>query len=315
MSAKQLLARLAQAVLVVWGAYTLSFVLLSFAPGDAVRNLLGTSGAARATPQQIADLRAKFGIDAPLVVQYFRGLGRLVTGDLGQSFTGQPVGAMIAAAFPPTLALVALATVIAILGAVLITVAGVLLPWSWLSRTVESLPALFVSVPPFWLGLLLIQIFSFGLGWFPSGGSRGFSTVVLPALLLGLAGSATLAQILGQSLRTNARSLYVLTARAKGASRLRATLSDALPNSVVPMLAAISTMIGTMFAFAVIAETVFSRNGLGQVLLQAVDRKDTPVVQAVIIVVALAYALATLGADLLMPLVSPILRRKKEMAQ
>ncbi len=300
-----LAARLGQAVLVLWAAYTVTFVILFALPSDPVARLLGGDGS-DLTDGQIEALRQRLGLDQPLPVQYATQLIGVLRGDLGRSIvSGRPVGEILLEAAGPT-------AQIALLGLVLAGVLGVaiaLIAHSVRSRTlttlVLSLPPLGVAVPSFWLALILIQTFSFGLPLFPSAGTDGFASAILPAVTLAVPASAAIAQVLARSLLETLDEPYIDTAVAKGASHGRVLWRHALRNAALPTLTVAGLVVGALFSGAVVTETVFSRPGLGRVAARAVESQDIPVVQAVVLVAALLFTTTTLLVDLVTPLLDP----------
>jgi peptide/nickel transport system permease protein len=304
---RYVLRRLAQAVGVLWAAYTVSFVVLYYLPGDTVSAMAG-AGADSATidPAQIARLRHEYGFDKPVLVQYLDALGNAVRGDFGDSVsTGRPVRSTLADALPQTLELTGTALLLAVLVggglAVLATYTG----QRWLRQLLLSLPPLAVSVPVFWVGLMLVELFSFRARLFPAFGNDGLRGLVLPAVTLAIPTGALVAQVLAKSLLTALDQGYVETARAKGASRVRIHLRHALRNASLPALTVIGLLAGQLMANSVVIETVFSRNGLGRVTAAAVTVQDIPVVQGVVVFGSLIFVLANLIVDLIYPLLDP----------
>lgn len=301
--------RLGQACLVVWAAYTLTFIVLYLIPGDPVRVMLGAEGAAQASPQQLADLRHSYGLDRPIIEQYFDHLWHALQGNFGQSYsTKDPVSHILMTALPNTLVITALGLLFAAVLAAALILASEQTRFRWLSDLLSSVPALGVCAPPFWIGLLLLQFFSFRWGIFPATGDGGLSSAVLPSLVLALAAAATLAQLFGRSMRDASTEAYAETAVAKGASRTRVIYHHQVRNSLLTPMASVSAIVGGLFAHSVVSEKIFSRNGLGQVIYQAVTAKDTPLVEGAVVLVAALYAGTALVIDLLIPLVDPRVR-------
>ncbi|MGE3620537.1 MAG: ABC transporter permease [Acidimicrobiia bacterium] len=303
---RYVLRRIGQALLVMWAAYTVVFVVLYLVPGDPARLMLGLDGGASASEEQIQAIRDEYGFDDPLVVQYWSNLSELLGGDMGDSFaSGVSVGRIIGDALPNTVSLTALGLAFAVLIGVGVVLAAQHAPFPWLARLLASVPAVGVSIPGFWVGLLLLQFLSFRIRIFPAAGDAGFKSLVLPALVLALPAAAVIAQIFGQSMRATLAEPYVDTARAKGARRSRIVYRHAFRNALLPVVAVLGTTVGTMFANSAVAETIFARNGLGTVMVAAVTSKDMPVVQGVVLVVAAFYALTTLAIDLVSPVIDP----------
>ncbi|WP_406449096.1 ABC transporter permease [Streptomyces sp. NBC_01622] len=299
--------RLAQAVGVLWAAYTVSFLVLDFLPGDPV-TAMASAGMDSGTvdPAQLAALRHEYGFDKPILVQYADYLGRAVRGDFGDSVsTGRPVSSTLADALPQTLQLTGAALLLAVLLGGGLAVVATYTSRRWLRQLLLSLPPLGVSVPTFWVGLLLVESFSFRLHWFPAFGNDGLRGLILPALTLAIPTGAQVAQVLAKSLLTALDQAYVETARAKGAGRWRVHLRHALRNASLPALTVVGLLVGQLIAGSVVVETVFSRDGLGRVTAAAVTAQDIPLVQGVVVFGALIFVLTNLLVDLVYPLLDP----------
>jgi peptide/nickel transport system permease protein len=303
--------RLLQAVVVLWAAFTLSFVILYLLPGDAVLTKLGSAeGGITASPEQIAQARAEYGLDDPVLTQYGKRLLAALHGDFGRSVaTGDDATHMVVSALPPTLAVTGLALLLAVFFGGGIAILGTYTRFRALSQLLLSLPPLGISLPSFWVGLLLIQVFSFQLRLLPSLGSQGFQSLILPAITLALPTSAIIGQVLAKSLRTQLAEPYIEIARAKGASRARVHFGHALRNAAVPALTLVGVVAGNLVAGSVVTETVFSRDGVGRVTSAAVTAQDVPVVQAVIVLAAFFFVTINLIVDLLYPLLDPRITR------
>jgi peptide/nickel transport system permease protein len=233
-------------------------------------------------------------------VQYFGQLGKALQFNFGDSVSqGRPVSELLAANLPPTLALAGFALLLAIVGGATLAFLATWVGWAPLRRFLERLPAIGVSFPSFWVGLLLIQVFAFTLHWVPATGNLGWRSLVLPAVTMAIPTSASLAQVLTRSLRDTLDEPYVTTARAKGLSRFQVQLRHASRNAALPALTILGLLVGATVTGAVTVETVFSRLGVG-VLAQ-----DIPVVQGIVVVAALAFVLVNLVVDLLYPLIDP----------
>lgn len=296
-----LLRRLAQMVVVLWGAVTLAFAVVHLVGGDPVRLMLGAGGdgAATASPEQEAALRAELGLDRPVLVQYLDFLRRVVTLDLGTSYTsGQPVAATIGSGLGSTvqLGLAAIAGSIAL--GLLFALAGVLLPTRALRSAAQSLTVVGVAVPSFWLAIVLLQVFSFTLGWFPAFGGDGVRALVLPALTLALITAGTFGQILTRGLTDALAEPYADTARAKGLGRTRVVLGHALRNASIPVFTMVGMMVGGILSGAVIVETVYGRAGIGRLFVEAVRGQDFPLIQALIVLSGGLFVVVTLVVDL-----------------
>ncbi|GAA4638296.1 ABC transporter permease [Actinoallomurus vinaceus] len=304
---RYVIRRLAQAAGVLWAAYTVSFLVLDYLPGDPVSAMAG-QGADQGTadPAQLARLKAEYGFDKPALVQYADYLGKAVRGDFGDSVaTGRSVTSVIADALPQTLELTGTALVLAVIFGGGLALLATYTPLRWLRQALLSLPPLGVSVPTFWVGLMLVELFSFRARLFPAFGNDGLRGLVLPAVTLAVLSGAMIAQVLAKSLSTALAEPYVETARAKGAGRARVHLHHALRNASLPALTVLGVLVGQLMANSVVVETVFSRNGLGRVTAGAVSAQDIPVVQGVIVFGSLVFVLVNLAVDLIYPLLDP----------
>ncbi|WP_199061944.1 ABC transporter permease [Serratia sp. ASV30] len=297
-----------QALLVLWAAFTLSFILLQVLPGDAILIKFQNPDMGL-SPAQIADMRAAYGADIPLWQQYLHTLGNFLRGDLGYSIqNGVPVSALLAANLPATLQLAVLGFTLALLLALVIAFVSNLIGFGWLKSTLQSLPALFVSVPTFWLGIVLIQIFSFRLKLVPIINPGEWVGLLLPIATLAIPISAPLAQILIRSIDSVQTQPFVAVARAKGASRSGVLWRHVARNAMLPVLTIAGILFGELIAGALITETVFGRSGLGQLTQQAVVNQDVAVLQAVVMISAAAFVFLNLLVDLLFPLLDPRLK-------
>ena len=294
---------------VVVGVSVVVFSIIHLLPGDPVLAIL--SGA-NATPEQERELRAQLRLDDPIVVQYARFLGRAVVGDFGRSiFSRRPVIEEIAEQLPSTLELAGTALVIAV--AVGLTLGVLAAVWhdSWIDRGAMLIALGGVSMPSFWLGLLLIFVFSLQLGWLPATGQGGVSRLLLPAATIGLNYSAVIARLVRSSLLEVLGNGYIATARAKGLSEWGVTLKHALGNALIPVTTIIGVQLGNLLAGTIIVETVFSRRGMGRLAVTAVLDKDYPLIQGVVLVSALGYVLTNLLVDLSYSVLDPRIRHRE----
>ncbi|KQR99260.1 MULTISPECIES: ABC transporter permease [Microbacterium] len=302
---RYILGRLAQAVLVLWAAYTVAFLLLFALPSDPVKILAGAD-ATDVTEAQLDQLRHQFGLDKPLWQQYLDKLGALLHGDLGTSITsGRPVAQVVGEAIPPTLQIAALALVIAVIVGTAVAVGATWFRIAWLRSLLLAMPPLGVAVPSFWLGLLLIQWFSFQIPIFPAVGDRTLAAAALPAIVLAVPAGANISQLLAKSLSATLGEPFIGTARAKGASRSRVHLRHALRNASLPAFTITGLIVGQLLAGTVVTETVFGRPGIGRVTAAAVEQQDLPVVLGVVLFAAAAFVIANLFVDLLYPVLDP----------
>lgn len=287
------------------GVVTLVFAFLHLVPGDPVDVMLGET--ARAADK--ASLRAELGLDRPLAAQYVSYLGGVVRGDLGRSFTHRkPVSAVVSARLPATLALAGAALVVALLVSVPVGVlAASRKDTVWDRGTlVGSLVA--ASMPRFWLGPLLILLFSVRLGWVPVSGREGWASLLLPAVTLGTGLAAILARMLRASLVEVLRAEYLQAARARGVSEAKILWVHALRNASLPVLTLLGLQIGGLLSGAVITETVFAWPGIGSLLVQAIQSRDYPLVQGCVLVISVGYLAANLITDVLYRWADPRVR-------
>ncbi|MEH5011286.1 ABC transporter permease [Phytobacter diazotrophicus] len=305
---RYLTVRFGQALIVLWAAFTLSFVLLQALPGDAIlikfqNPDLGLSA------DQIAQLRLSYGADTPVLTQYVHAVVSLLHGDFGLSVqTGVPVSDLLSENLPSTLLLALLGLIVATILAFVLAALSFLSPFTGLRAALQSLPSLFISVPTFWLGIVLIQIFSFQLGWIPVINPGPWQGLILPTLTLALPISAPLAQILMRSIDQVQTQPFVAVARAKGASRAGVLWRHVLGNALLPTLTVAGLLLGELIAGALITETVFGRSGLGQLTQEAVNTQDSSVLQAIVVISASAFVVINLAIDLLYPLLDPRLK-------
>lgn len=305
---RYLLGRIAQALLVLWGAYTVTYFILYLLPGDPLSIMLSASGLEvdSLSPEQLAKARAFYGLDQGLIQRYVHLLWGVLHGDLGQSLTlNRPVTSILAERLPQTLSLAGFAILLSLLGGIGLAYLAAYVRWQPLKTALARLPALGFSVPVFWMGLLLIQVFAFGLGWFPSTGSIGFASLVLPAVTLAIPSAAVYAQVLQRGFADVWREPYIVTAYAKGLSRAQVQARHGLRNAALPLLTLIGLQVGNTVSGAVLVETIFARNGVGRLVQEAVMRQDIPVVLGIVAVSAAAFVLVNLLVDLLYPVLDP----------
>ena len=297
--------RVALTLPVLFGVTTLVFSLIHLVPGDPAEAMLGES----ASPQDIAELRTRLGLDRPLLEQYGGFVRGVVHGDLGQSLrTGQPVTTAILERMPATIELASAAMLIALGCALPLGIAAAVWRGTSIDHAATTLSLLGVSIPSFWLGPLLAIVFSIELGWLPVSGRGTLPHLVLPAVSLGAGLSAILARMTRATLLEELREQYVTAARARGASRARAVIRHAFRNSLIPVITLIGLQFGAVLTGAVIAETIFSWPGIGRLLVQSIGFRDYPLVQGCILLIAVTYVAMNLVTDLLYGLVDPRIR-------
>lgn len=315
--ARYILGRLGQALLVLWGTFTLAYVILFLLPGDSLAVMLAASGVDIGTlgPRELADARAHYGLDRGAVAQYFAYLGGVLQGDFGESIASrQPVVALLADRLPQTALLAGLAVSLSVL-------AGFGFAWlaAWVRRPVlrtilRRLPALGLSVPVFWTGLILIQVFAFWLGLLPSEGNVGWRSLVLPAVTLSIPSAMIYAQVLIRGFDDGWRQPWITTARAKGLRWSQIQARHVLRNASLPVLTLVGLQIGNTVSGAVLVETVFTRTGIGRLAQESVLRQDVPVVLAIVVISAAAFVTVNLVVDLAYPLLDPRIRHTPSSA-
>jgi peptide/nickel transport system permease protein len=297
--------RLALTVPVLLGVATLVFSLIHLIPGDPAQAMLGEA----ATPQDVAELRRRLGLDRPLLEQYGAFLSGATRGDLGTSLrTGQPVAAQILERMPATAELAAAAMIVAILCSIPLGIAAAVGRGTSVDHGAMTLALAGVSIPNFWLGPLLAIIFSVELGWLPVSGRGTLAHLVLPAFSLGAALAAILARMTRATLLEELREQYVVAARARGVSRTRAVMRHAFRNSLIPVVTLIGLQFGSVLTGAVITETIFAWPGIGRLLIQSIGFRDYPLVQGCILLIAVTYVGVNLLTDLVYGILDPRIR-------
>lgn len=300
---EQISRRLILSGVVLWIVSTAAFAMMHFLPGDPVAVMLQSSGG---SAERIAELRHQLGLDQAIHVQYMRFLSGLVRGDLGNSlFTGRPVVKMILEQLPATLELAAASMIIGILLGLVLGIISALSEGSWLDNVLMVFAITGISMPSFWLGLLMIFFFSLTLGWFPATGQGGLERLIMPATVLGLGVAAAIARLARSSMVEVMQREYIGTARAKGLRESVVILRHALKNALIPIITMIGLEFGWLLGGAVVTETVFSRQGLGRLAIQAVLWKDFPLVQGTVIFAAVFYMTANLIVDILYIFIDP----------
>jgi peptide/nickel transport system permease protein len=312
---RYIISRIGQALLVLWAAFTISFVLLQAMPGDAVL-IKFQNPEYGLSPEQIADIRAAYAADGSVVSQYLHTAGKFLIGDFGYSLqAGVAVSAQLSASLPPTIRLAGFGFIVAALIAVLLAILSNIHGFGRLRNVVQSVPSLFVSVPTFWLGIMLIQIFSFRLRLVPVINPGPWEGLILPVLTVAMPISAPLAQILLRNIDHVQTRPFVAVARAKGASHAWVLWRHVAKNAFLPVLTVAGVLFGELLAGAVITETVFGLNGLGSLTEQAVNFQDVAVLQAIVVLSAAAFVTINLAIDLLYPIIDPRLKTRPETAR
>lgn len=307
---RYLIGRVGQALLVLMITFTAAFLLLQALPGDAIMIKFMSPDMALSA-DQIAEIRAAYGADLPIWERYFRTLANFLTGNFGYSIqAGVPVSQQLQVNLPPTLELASLGFLAAIILTVTIAALSNVTGMTWLRTAFQSMPSLFISVPVFWLGIMLIQVFSFQLGLVSVISPGPVERLILPVLTLAIPISAPLSQILMRNIDEVLAQPFVAVARAKGASRNWVLWRHVARNAVLPTLTIAGVLFGELLAGAVVTEAVYGLNGLGGLTNQAVGNHDTAVLQAIVVISALAFVTINLIVDLLYPVLDPRLGSK-----
>jgi peptide/nickel transport system permease protein len=298
--------RLLAAIPVILGVSILTFSILHLLPGDQVLVMLGETGG---TPERVAQLRESLGLNDPIIVQYGRFLGRALTGDLGRSVrTNRPVLEEIGQQAPSTLQLTLSGLGLAIVLGVVLGVLAAHYHGSWLDRACMLVSLLGVSMPSFWLGMLLIYLFSLRLGWLPATGQGGLERLVMPAMTLAVQAMAVIALLTRSNMREVLGQEYIITARAKGLSERAMLIRHAMKNALIPVVTIVGLQFGALLGGAVIIENVFSRQGMGRLAVEAILNRDFPIVQGFVLISATAYVLINLLVDVSYAAIDPRIR-------
>lgn len=298
--------RVVLSIPVIFGLATLVFFLMHLLPGDAVTVMLTSYGA---SGEEQAKLRHNLGLDRPVFIQYLDYMGNAVRGDFGRSlFSHQPVAQQILQQLPATLQLTATSMLFAIIVGVLIGVFAAVRQNSAIDRLSMFLSLVGVSMPGFWLGIMLILLFSLKLEWLPASGTGSVQQLVLPALALSFSSIAVMARLVRGSMLEILRQDYVVTARAKGLLPRDVIGRHALTNALIPVVTFIGIQFGGLLGGAIIVETVFGRQGIGQLAVGAIQKRDMPLVEGTVIFVGIVTVLANLAVDLLYGAIDPRVR-------
>jgi peptide/nickel transport system permease protein len=296
--------RLVAGVGVLWGAATAAFVALHATAGDAALSTVSGQGA-DPTQAVLDQVRADYGLNLPLWQQYLDYLGKLVHGDLGQSYQQRiPVSQAITGQLGPTVQLAVGAAVVAVLIAV-VTAVLTAKRGPWLRSLTTGVELVTASMPTFVLGLVLLLVFAIGLKWLPVSGQDGVRSLVLPTFTLALPIAAVLAQVLRSELEDVLEQPFVLTARARGMRDATVRFRHALRHALIPLATMAGYVLGGLLGGAVITESLFNRQGIGQLMLTATTNKDIPLVIGVIVFAAFVYVVVNLLVDIVYTVIDP----------
>lgn len=300
-----MLKTLWQAALVVFGVLLMAFMLVHWVPGDPVEVMLGES----ASSADRAMLRAALGLDQPLWQQFMHYLAKLAHGDFGDSIhTKQPISALIFARYPATLKLAFFALLIGLLVGIPLGIYSALRAGRWQDVLVTVVSVRLSAMPAFWLGPVLMLVFAVWLGWLPVSGMASGSALILPAVTLGLGLSAILTRMTRASLLEVLQEDFIRTARAKGLPARDVMLRHAMRAALLPIITIVGLQMGGLLAGAVITETIFSWDGIGRLLVESIEKRDYPVTQACVVVIALSYVLINFITDMLYQMADPRVR-------
>ena len=281
------------------------FAIIHLIPGDPVDNLVRVGS----TPEQKAEITARYGLDKPLVVQYGIWLGGVLQGDLGTAIIARrPVTQLIAQNLPDSLALGGFALLFSTVVGIMLGVIAALNRDKIIDQLIMGGVLLGSTLPSFWLGLLMILLFSVQLGWFPVSGARTWSALVLPVLTVGLGGTALVARVTRVAMIDAAGRDFVMLLHAKGLHPLRIQLRHVLRHALIPVVTILALRIGWVLGGAVTVEVVFARPGLGTLLIKSLGQHDYPVVQACLLMLAVAVMLGTLLGDICQAALDPRVR-------
>jgi peptide/nickel transport system permease protein len=302
-----IIRRLLQAILVIFGVLTVVFIILRLT-GDPVRLMLGENASEEAITYMTHDL----GLDRPLYVQYFAYMGKVARGDFGVSLSqaGKPALPIVLSRYPATLRLAFLALAYSVILATIFGIISAIYRYSVFDNAVMFLALFGQSVPNFWLGIMLILIFAVNLGWLPSQGFEGWNPryIILPMLTLAAPGLARLTRLVRSGMLDVLGQDYVRTARSKGLKETRVVFGHALKNAAIPLVTIIGLDLGVLLGGAVVTEQIFTWPGVGLTVIEAINRRDFPVVQAAVFIIAVTFVVINLGVDLLYTWLDPRVR-------
>lgn len=299
---KYVLRRLLLLIPVLLGVSLLVFTIMSLTPGDPAQLILGEN----APKEAVLKLREEMGLNDPFLVQYFRFVGKAMLGDFGRSYTtGREVFGEIFSRFPNTLVLAVIGIFISVCIGIPVGIISATRQYSFLDSFSMVLALLGVSMPVFWLGLMLILTFSVKLGWLPSGGFDGLASLILPSATLGVGSAAIITRMTRSSMLEVIRQDYIRTARAKGVAEKVVINKHALKNALIPIITVVGLQFGGLLGGAVLTESVYSWPGVGRLMVDAIRQKDTPTVLAAVVFLAATFSIVNLLVDILYAYVDP----------
>jgi peptide/nickel transport system permease protein len=306
--ARYIRGRLLAAIPVIVGVSIFTFMIVHLLPGDPVLAMLG-GPEANTPPEQIAKLREELGLNDSILVQYGRFVGNILHGDLGRSIrSNRPVVQEIAFQAPATIQLALAALVLAVVLGIAFGAIAAYYQGSWIDRACMLLSLFAVSMPSFWLGLMLIFTFAIRLAWLPVVGQGGLERLILPAFTLGTRAMAVIALLARTNMREVLNQEYITTARSKGLPERIVLGRHALKNSLIPVVTVVGLQFGGLLGGAVIVENVFARQGMGRLIVEAIGNRDFPVVQGIVLITATTYVLINIVVDLSYAALDPRIR-------
>lgn len=305
---KYVIKRILYMIPVLLGVAFLVFTILSLTPGDPGSIILGMT----AKPEDIAALNAEFGYDKPFLVRFFNYIGDIVLHfDLGTSYQSRgPVIDDILARFPNTLVLAILSMAVSSIIGISLGILSAVRQYSIMDHVCVVVALIFACIPGFWLGLMLLLLFSLKLGWLPSFGASSIQCFILPTITVSLTSAAGLLRLTRSAMLETIRQEYIRTARAKGASEHRVIWKHALRNALLPVVTTLGTGFGASLGGAIIAETVFAMPGMGTLITTAIRQKDIPVVMGATLFLAVLFSLVILVVDVLYAFIDPRIKAK-----
>ena len=302
------LKRLLQAIPVLLGVIIITFVLMYIIPGDPVVSMVGE----RYSEETVQRLRQELHLDDPLPLQFLRYVGNVLQGNFGNSFiTGEPVVALIIEKFPNTMMLAITAMFFAILIGLTAGIMSSVRPGSFMDRGIMVLALAGISAPVFWVGLILVLVVGVMLQWLPPTGFGGIEYLILPALTLGLRSAAYLARLTRATMLDVLSHDYIRTARSKGLPEWKVFIKHAFPNTLIPVITIIGTDFGSYLSGAVLTESIFGWPGIGRLALEAIMKRDFPVIQGTVLFMAIMFVLMNVLVDLLYGVVDPRIRLER----
>jgi ABC-type dipeptide/oligopeptide/nickel transport system permease component len=306
---RYVLNRILQLLPVLWLISLIVFAVMHVLPGDPAELMLAGAEGGAITPERLTELKEQMGLNDPLAVQYLRFLTGALTGDLGESIRFRaPVTDLILDRFGSTIRLAVAGLALSLAIGLPLGMLAAIRQNSWIDTFAMGFAYVGASMPVYWVGLVLILVFSFRLGWFPPAGADSWQSLVLPALTLGLVSAGVISRLVRSSMVEVLTEDYIRAARAKGLSQRLVLWRHGLKNALIPVVTMLGLQFGAMLAGAVVTETVFSRPGIGRLVVAAILQKDYPLVQGCIVFLATVYLLVNLLVDLAYAWLDPRIR-------